>query len=102
MLVDLACHIALEHAGYPAGGLALGPSGGDVGLGAVVAAHAGDVDVVQGGVGLTVSVAVEPVADDLARGRLEWCDTAQVGPGGLGPEALRVVAGATSNLAATS
>ena len=65
----------------------------DVVDGALVGAHAGDSDVPQGGVGLAVAARVEPVADDLARGRLDGADPPRPSPGRLRPQPARVVTG---------
>ena len=59
---DAACEVALEAADHVAVGLALGAFAGDVGLGLVVAAGAGDRDAMNGGVDLAVAAAVEAVA----------------------------------------
>jgi hypothetical protein len=64
---DAACEVAFEAADRVAVGLALGAFAGDVGLGLVVAAGAGDRDAVNGGVDLAVAAAVEAVTLGLAR-----------------------------------
>src|SRR6266487_6769155 len=64
--VDLAGEVALEAADHLPASLALLEPAGHVGLGAGVVAQPHHHDAVQGGVGLAVAAAVEPVADGLA------------------------------------
>src|SRR5712692_5356306 len=66
--VDLAGDVALQAADDLALGLALAGAPRDVLSGRLVPAHADEDDAVEGGVGLAVAAAVEPVADRLARG----------------------------------
>src|SRR4051812_49963607 len=59
--IDLAGEVALEAADDLALGQALGGAAGDVVDGRLVPAHANDDGAVEGGVGLPVTAAVEPV-----------------------------------------
>ena len=79
-------------------GLAFGGSSGEVGDGGLVEAHADDDGAVEGCVGLSVSAAVEAVSVGHAGGCRDRCDTAQPGPGGLGADAVDVVAGDDEHL----
>jgi hypothetical protein len=63
--------------------LALGGAAGDVGARLGVVGHARQHDRVQGPVELPVTAAVEAVADDLARRRLDGRCPAEHGEGGL-------------------
>src|SRR5512132_597588 len=71
-VVDLAGHIALEAADDLEFGVALGDAAGDIVLGALVDAHAGDHDQVQRRGGLAVAAPGKPVALGLAGGGGQW------------------------------
>jgi hypothetical protein len=58
-----------------------------------VPAQSDEHDPVEGGVGLPVAAAVEPMPDGLAGGRLDWAGTAQRREGGVAGEAGGVVTG---------
>ena len=72
---------------------ALGGAPLDVGAGRRMGAHPGDHDPPQGVVGLAVAAGVEPAAGDLPRRCGDRGDGAQVRPGGLRAQPLRVVPG---------
>ncbi len=72
----------------------MGSSSGHVVTGWLMAAHAGDDDPVESGVGVAVASPVETVTGDLARGRWDGGGTAQVSPGCFGSKALGVISGA--------
>src|SRR5512132_4394012 len=97
-VVDLAGHIALEAADDLGLGVALGDAAGDVVLGALVDAHAGDHDQVQRRVGLAVAAPVEPVALGLAGGGGQWRGGAEHRDGGFAAQPLGVVAGGDQQL----
>ena len=82
--VDLAGDVALEAADDLGLGDALGGASLDVGAGAWVAAQAAEDDAVEGGVGLAVAAAVEPVRGLFARGGGDRGDAAERGEGGFG------------------
>ena len=60
--IDLASHVALQASHQLAFGQTLAGPSGDVGSGARVGPHPAHDDHVQGGVGLSVSAAVEAMA----------------------------------------
>jgi hypothetical protein len=62
-LVDLAGEVSLEAADGFATGLALGDAAGEVVADTGIPAQAGQGDPVKRGVGLSVTPAIEPVAD---------------------------------------
>ena len=86
-------HVALDAADGFAAGPALGGASVEVVAGALVAACAGQGDVVEGGVGAAVTAAVEAASAGLAGGRLDRADAAQGGEGGFAAHAVGVVAG---------
>jgi len=90
--VDLSGDVALQAADDLRLGQALGGAPLDVGSGGRMVAHADDHDAVQGGVGLAVTAAVQAVADGRAGGGFGRRRSAEHGEGGLGAEALWVVA----------
>ena len=98
VLEGFAGDVALEDADDLAGRLAFGAAPGDVVLGRLVRAHAGDHDAVEGVVGLAVAAAVEPVTAGLARGRLEGGDAAEVGECRFVAQPFGVVAGGDEQL----
>lgn len=93
MVVDLAGDVALDTSHGFLFGEAVFDSSGHVGLGAVVADHAGEHDVPESRVRLAVAAAVESVPFLLAAARVDRCDSAEVSEGGFGPESFRVVTG---------
>src|SRR3712207_6246126 len=78
MAEDLAGDVAFEAADDLGLGLALDRAPADVVEGRRMAAHARD-DAVQGGVGLAVAAAVEPVPVGLAAGGRDRAGAAQLG-----------------------
>ena len=88
---NLTCHEALEAADDL--GLALPFYGAplDVVEGGLVSAHADDDYSVEGGVGLSIAAAVEAMAGSLATGGRDRAGAAQLGQGGFGADALRVI-----------
>jgi hypothetical protein len=78
VVVDLAGDVALEHAHDLKLRPALGGAAIDIGTSAGLVAHADHDDPPQGGVGLAVAAAVEAVAGDLARGRLDGGHAAEI------------------------
>jgi hypothetical protein len=72
-VVGLAGGIALEAADDLHLRLAFGGAAFGVFLGVLVVVEAADDGQVEGGVGLAVAAAVEPVALDLAGGGGQWC-----------------------------
>src|SRR5664279_3154363 len=93
LVVDLAGEVALEAAQDLLGGLAFGEPALHVGLGRLVVAQSGDHGPMQGGIGLPVAAAVEPVPGGLARGGRDRVGAAQRGETGLAVDAVRVVPG---------
>src|SRR3954471_5040208 len=85
---DLACDIALEAAHDLRLRLSLPGPAPDVVDGGLVEAHACDDDAVEGGVGLPVAAAVQPVAVGPAAGRRDRTGAAQLGECPLRPDAL--------------
>jgi hypothetical protein len=91
--VDLAGDVTLQAAddlllsqALPAAPLDVGPRRG-------MGAHPGDHDPPQGVAGLAVAAGIEAVAGPLAGGRRDRGGRAQVRPGRLGPQPVRVVPG---------
>src|SRR5664280_2734035 len=93
LVVDLAGEVALEAAQDLLGGLAFGEPALHVGLGRLVVAQSGDHGPMQGGIGLPVAAAVEPVPGGLARGGRDRVGAAQRGETGLAVDAVRFVPG---------
>jgi hypothetical protein len=97
--VDLARDVVFE----ATDNLALGPAfrgpSGHVVLGPLVPTEPGHHDVIEGGIGLTITASVETVAGDLARGRLDRRGAAEHGEGGLETEPAGVVAGGNEECA---
>src|SRR5664280_93919 len=93
LVVDLAGEVAREAAQDLLGGLAFGEPALHVGLGRLVVAESGDHGPMQGGIGLPVAAAVEPVPGGLARGGRDRVGAAQRGETGLAVDAVRVVPG---------
>ncbi len=91
--VDLAGDVSLQAADDLLLGQAFFAAPVRVGAGGRVRAHAGDDDPPQGVVGLAVPAAVEAVPAGLSRGGRDRGDCAQVRPGGLAAQPLRVVPG---------
>jgi hypothetical protein len=91
-VVDLPGDVALQDAHDLSFGLALSGATRHVDLGRLVACHPGHNDAPEGVVGLSVTAAVKAVTGDFARGSLERCDAAELGPRGLAAQSLRVVA----------
>src|SRR5215208_4284287 len=80
---DLAGDVALEAPHDLSAGPALGGAAGGVVAGGLVPAQSDEHDPVEGGVGLPVAAAVEPMPDGLAGGRLDRAGTAQRREGGV-------------------
>ena len=91
--VGLAGDVALQAADDLSFRQSLGGAPLDLGAGGGVAAHPGDHDAPQGVVGLAVAAGVEPAAGELPRRGGDRGGRAQVRPGGLRAQALRVVPG---------
>src|SRR3954468_24340242 len=89
----LAGKQALEAADDLGLALALEGSSGDVGAGGFVVLHAHDDRPVEGGVGLAVTAAVEPVSGGQTGGGRYRGDAAEPGPGRLGAAPVDVVTG---------
>src|SRR5215213_10052098 len=89
---DLAGDEALEAADDLRLGLPLGGAPADVVEGRPVAAQTRDDDPVQGGVGLPVAAAVEPVSGRLAARRRDRAGAAELRERGLGADPPGVVA----------
>ena len=81
VVVDLAGDEAFEAADGFFLGAAFVDAAGDVGAGALVADHAGDEDVPERGVGVSVAAAVEAVALLFAAAGVDRGDAAEVGEG---------------------
>jgi hypothetical protein len=97
-VVDLAGYVALETSDDVGLGQAfLGPPF-HIGAGAGVVAEPAENDHVEGPVGVAVAAAVESVSVGAAAAGGDRCGTTQVGEGGLGPDPVRVVAGAREEL----
>ena len=92
-MVELAGEVAFEAADNLGGGLAFGAAAGDVGAGGSVPAQPDDGDAVEGGVGLEVAAAVEPVSGGLAGGGGDRAGAADGGEGGFRVQPMWVVAG---------
>src|SRR5690242_11712252 len=90
-LVDLADEVTLEAAQDLLRRAALAAAALDVGDRGLVEAHADDEDAVQGGVGLAVPAAVEPVAGGFAGAGGDGAGAAELGQGGLAVNAFGVV-----------
>src|SRR5215212_11945882 len=92
MAEDLARHEALEAADDLSLALPLGRAPPDVVDRGPMGPHPHDDDAVEGGIGLPMPAAVQPVPAGLpARGR-DRADAAELGEGGLGADPLEVVA----------
>src|SRR6266480_7851054 len=91
--VDLAGDVTLEAADDLLLGQAFLAAPVDVGAGRRVRAHPRDHDPPQGVVGLAVAAGVEAVTGDFPRRCGDRGSRAQVRPGGLGAEPLRMVPG---------
>lgn len=81
--VDLAGEVALEAAHDLGFGLAFGGAPVDVGPGGFVPVHSGDDGAVEGGVGLAVAAAVEPVTGGLSGGGWDWVGATECGESGF-------------------
>src|SRR5215210_261552 len=90
---DLAGNVALEAADDLLAGLVLGCTASSVGAGGFMPPQTDDHDAVEGGVGLPVAAAVEPVADGLARGCFNRGGAAERGERGVTVQPVRVVSG---------
>src|SRR3954470_23515589 len=89
----LAGKQALEAADDLGLALALEGSSGGVGAGGFVVLHPHDDRSVEGGVGLAVTAAVEPVSGGQTGGGRYRGDAAEPGPGRLGTDPVDVVTG---------
>src|SRR3712207_5336516 len=98
MAKDLTRHEALEAADDLGLALPFVRPPLDVVEGRLVGAHAGDHHAVEGSVGLPVPAAVEPVPAGLAARGRDRAGAAQLGEGGLGADAFRVVANQEEHL----
>src|SRR4051794_29863375 len=84
---DLAGHVAFEATDDLRSALSFGRAPADVVQSRLVAAHADDDHAVEGGIGLSVAAAIEPVAVGLAAGGRDRAGAAQLGERGLRADA---------------
>src|SRR5918912_3553158 len=89
---DLAGHEALQAADDLGLALPLGCTSPDVVEGGLVAAHAGDDDPVESGVGLVMSAAVEPMPGCLAARGRDRTGAAQLGKSCFAADPIGVIA----------
>ena len=92
MAEDFPHHEALEAAHDLGLALAFRHTAADVVDRGLMAPHAHDDHAVEGGVGLSVATAVEPVAGDLAARGGDRAGAAELGKRALGADPVRVVA----------
>src|SRR3712207_7121051 len=78
--------------------LPFGRAAPDVVDGGPVGAHAHDDDAVEGGIGLPVPAAVQPVPAGHAAGCRDRAGAAELGQGGFGMDPLRTVADENEHL----
>jgi len=91
MPINFSHDVALDAANDLTSGFTFSCSSGRIDLGGLVITHSDDGNPIQRSIGLPISAPVKAHAGCFAAGRRDWTDAAQLGQGGLGSDALRIV-----------